>query len=218
MILSRRHRVLGVAVAVLVSAWLVALVGARWAKANRMTASKVTAYLAAHDLRQLSGEARARAIRGLIDQLNALPFEERRRVRLERRWRGWFDAMTPEEQGMFLEATMPAGLKQMLASFEEMPAQNRRAAVDEAVKRLQAAQREVSAEAAEDAGAETNAPPELDPELQQRLIQTGLKTYYSDSSARSKAELAPLLEEIQRMMESGRFFRRRGAPGGSPHE
>ena len=204
---------------VLAGAWGIAVVGARWAKASRMTAEKVGAYLTATDLRHLDGAARAQAIRGLIDRLNALSFEERRRVRLERKWESWFDAMTPGEQGEFLEGTMPTGLKQVLTAFEEMPEQNRRVAIEDAVKRLQEAQHEVEADAPAGSGDEAGGePPELDPAVQKRMIETGLKAYYSTSSARSKAELAPLLEEIQRTMESGRLFRRRRPPGGGARD
>src|SRR5437764_778285 len=95
---------------------------------------------------------------------------------------------------------MPSGLKQMLATFEQLPEEQRRRAIGDAMKRLR-----------EEEGAKeestTNGPPVLSRELQEKLTKIGLKTFYSESSAKTKAEMAPLLEELQRTMESGWLFR-----------
>ena len=54
--------------------------------------------------------------------LNSLSMEDRRHARLNRVAWNWFNDMTEEEKGEFLEATMPSGFKQMLTAFEQMPA------------------------------------------------------------------------------------------------
>jgi len=117
--------------------------------------------------------------------------------------------MSEEEKGAFIDATMPTGFKQMIKAFEELPEAKRRTAIDDALKRMQAARA---------AGAPPNAnrpgQPPISDELRQKIMKTGLSTYFNESSAQTKAELAPLLEEIQRSMETGRMFR----PPHGPHE
>src|ERR1035437_30055 len=119
--------------------WLVALAGYRIARNAKMTAEKVKAYAESVDISKLSGEARAKAIRDLADRLNALSLEERRKARLERAAWNWFDRMTEEEKAAFIEATMPTGFKQMLTSFEQLPEEKRRKAIDDALRRLREA-------------------------------------------------------------------------------
>lgn len=167
-----------------------------------MTADKMRAYVDKTDLSKLSAEQRAKALRELADKLNSLPPEERRRARSGRLWDRLFEEMTEEEKAEFIEATMPTGFKQMIEAFEKLPEDKRKKAIDDSIKRM----REARESGAPEGGRGTNGPA-LSPELQKRMATIGLKTFYKESSAQMKAEVAPLLEEIQKSMESGRLFR-----------
>jgi len=199
--ISPRQRPVLVALAALVAIWVLALAGYELAKHAKVTPEKVRAYIASVDLDQLSAADRAAALRKLADLLNALSLEDRQRLRLERL--AWLKKMTDAEKGDFLEATLPTGFKQMLNAFEDLPAEKRQRVIDQAVRQMR--------EAREKLAASGGAPPEkgepLSPELQERVTKIGLKSFYSQSSAQTKAEVAPLLEEMQRTMESGRMFR-----------
>jgi len=184
--------------------WALAMAGYFIAKNARVTAEKVRAYVAAVDLGKLSAADRAEALRRLADMLNRLSLEERRELRLGRTTGDWFGQMTEEEKAAFIEATMPTGFKQMIAAFEELPEEQRKRTVDQAMRRL----REQQPRGGLGGANGTNAPP-LSPELEAKVRTIGLKSFYSESSAQTKSELAPLLEELQRSMESGRPFRGR---------
>ena len=199
-----RYRPLMMALAALVVVWLVAWAGFRLAAHSRMTADKYHAYATRLNLAKLQGQERARALRELADKLNRLPLEERRRVRMERGgWSGVFEQMTEQERGDFIEATMPTGFKQMINSFEQLPDEKRKRAIASAVKRLRE-QRDSDSPPGEFGG--TKRPPPLSEDLQKKIVSVGLKSFYSESSAQTKAEVAPLLEELQHAMQSGRLF------------
>lgn len=206
--MNARTRALWLAAGGLLAVWLLAWVGYSLAARSKVTVEKIQAYVNSVDLRRLNQQERARAIQRLAELINALSFEERRRARIEGIWRNWFEAMTEAEKGQFIEATMPTGFKKMIAAFEEWPEERRRRAVDEAVRRLREARRQMPQNRS--GPGDPNAPP-LSEELQQRIVIIGLKSFYADSSAQTKAELSPLLEELQRLMQSGRFMR---GPGG----
>ena len=189
--------------------WAVALTGFQIARHSRMTAEKVAGYLRGTDLSKLSGDERAAALRELAKRMNALSIDERRRARMNGEWDKWFTAMDDNEKVQFIEATLPSGFKQMLSSFEELPEAKRKQAIERAMTQMKKAR-----DAAEQDGFVAENDPDRDmerlsPEVQQRVVQIGLKSYYSQSSAQTKAELAPLLEEMQQLMESGMLFRGR---------
>jgi len=205
--LNPRNRSIAWAAAALVGIWLVAWAG-YWFFGNlKVTSEKVQAYVESVDLSKLSGEERARALRRLADMLNKLTPEERRQMRFGRTAGDWFTQMTEEEKGTFIEATMPTGFKQMISAFEEMPEDKRLRAVDNAIKRLKEQRDRAPSNGGGPGGG--GAPPPISPELEAKVRSIGLKSFYSESSAQTKAELAPLLEELQRSMETGRAFRGR---------
>jgi len=205
---SPRKRALLWSVAGLATIWVLAIGGYMISGSLRVTGEKVRAYVEAVDLSKLSPADRAEALKRLADMLNKLSFEERQQMRLGRTAEKWFLQMTEEERGEFIEATMPTGFKQMIAAFEQQPEDKRKRAIDEALKRLKETQSEVQTGQNPSASGDTNRPPPLSPELEAKVRTIGLKSFYSQSSAQTKAELAPVLEELQRLMESGRMPRR----------
>ncbi len=198
-----RYKPLVIGAIAVVAVWLIAFVGYRIAANAKMTPEKMAAALRATELSKLEQQARASRLNDLAKKLNSLSGEERRKARADREWDRLWREMTEQEKGEFVERTMPTGVKQMLTSFEQLPEDKRRYAITNAIARMKERQ-DRGEPAADDRGGREP----LTEDLQKRVITTGLKTFYAESSAQTKAEVAPLLEEMQRMMENGRFFRR----------
>ena len=200
-----RQRTVFLAVVVTSVLWIFAAAGYYILQSQTVTADKVRAYAGSVDLKRLGAADRARALKKLANELNALSLAERQQLQMDRVTGSWFEEMTEAEKEAFIEATMPTGIKQMLSAFEQQPDDRRRKMIDDALKRL----RDQSGNGAN--GGPPNSggtnPPPISPELEAKMRNVGLQSFYSQSSAETKAELAPLLEEMQRAMESGRMMR-----------
>ena len=205
---SHRKRPILIGAVVIVVAWVLAVAGYLMAKGSKMTAEKLRTFAESVAFGKLTGASRAKAMRDLAEKLNRLSPEERRKARLDRVWQRWFEEMTEEERGTFIDLTMPTGFKQMLTAFEQLPEDKRRRTIEDALRHLKEAQKEMHGGRATLDQASTNGPV-LSKELEAKVRTIGLTAFYSQSSAQTKAELAPVLEELQRVMESGRPFRGR---------
>jgi hypothetical protein len=205
--LGHRYRFIVYAVIALAVVWVLAATGFALARKSKVTAEKVAQQLRTVDLSTLSAEERAKTLRELARKMTALNIDERRRARLDGEWERWFGLMTEEEKGTFIEATMPSGFKQMVVSFEQLPEPQRKRAVEDALRQMKRAQEGIEKDNPEPGlwRSRTNRI-ELSADLQKKVVKIGLKSFYGDSSAQTKAELAPLLEEIQRTMERGALF------------
>jgi hypothetical protein len=209
--MARQLRFLISAAAAIVSIWVLAMAGHWYLESLKMTAEKVRAYEESVDFSSLTGAARAKALKELEDKLNALSYEERQRLRMEHILGEWFDHMTEEERNQFLEATLPTGFKQMITAFQDLPDDKRRRLIDNSLNNLRNAKDGTPAKGWQNGtntvASGTNSAP-ISPELEAKIRTIGLNTFYSQSSAETKAELAPVLEELQHQMESGRVILR----------
>src|SRR5579883_2361915 len=185
----------------------IGLVGAglKTIRTRPATADELGRFVNSVNLTRLSGPERAAALFKLQERVNALTLEERRKWGLSGEWRKWFEVMTETEKGQYIDATLPTGFKQVLNAFGRLPDDARSRAIDEAMRKLKATHRLVTDH--EPGHAEsmygTNPPPVLSPELENRARMVGFKTFYVESSAQTKAELAPLVEELQHELEPG---------------
>lgn len=161
-----------------------------------MTREKLDQYLHSIDLAKLSAAERAKALQALLDKWNAMSPEDRRHWHFDR---DWLAQLTDAEKSLLIDGMVPAQIKLELNAFEQLPKEQRQRIIDRAMKQIQ----EASANGGQNTGAGSDSG--LSPELEAKVRTMGLNALYSQSSAQSKVELAPLLNEVQQQLEGGHF-------------
>jgi hypothetical protein len=189
-----------IAVCALALVWLLAWSGYVIARHSKMTAEKVSQFQHAWDRSRLSGTDRLQFLKGLAERLNALSPDERQKWHLDQ---DWFRELNDEEKAYFLDAFLPGEMQTALKMFEHWPKERQQQEIDQALKELEKnAQKPLGAQTPVPEGSK---PPLLTPELDQKVRTMGLNTLFSQGSAQTKAQLAPLLIEVQRQLESGQL-------------
>lgn len=186
------HPALRVA-AILAGIWLVAG-GVVWlVRSAKPTAASLEQYVAAHPLGEAAPAERARLIENVADRLNRLSFEERRGFREGRRLDGFFQSLTAEERGRFLDLTLPEGFRQMMQALNAMKPDQRQKIVQRALADIEAGRGPGGRPA-------TDRPP-IDEAQQQKIISQGMSAFYEDANADVKLDFAPVIEQMQRSLQ-----------------
>lgn len=155
------------------------------------TPDRVMSYLDQHPIGGASATDRSKTMEKVADQINQLTYDQRREVRMSRKLDGFFRGLTPEEQTRFLDLTLPTGFKQMMDALNKMEPAKRKQFVSKALEDMKKH--------------EGDAPPEEQRQLDsngQKIIDQGFRTFYSDASAETKMDVAPLIEQLQKNMQN----------------
>jgi basic membrane lipoprotein Med (substrate-binding protein (PBP1-ABC) superfamily) len=177
-----------IAIGAVIGIWLVVYGLHRWAEAAKPTPEKLVAFVAAHPVDGRSGAQRDKVIDSVAQQLNQLEYEERRDLRVNKKLEAFFKSLNSAEQDRFLDLTVPAGYKQMMEAFNKMAPQKRKQMVEKAMVQIQAQTID-------------EAKPQMDDPHVRKMIDQGFQSFYSDASAETKMDLAPLIEQIQKNLQ-----------------
>ena len=173
----------------LVVIWLVAGSVIFFARSAKVTPESFMAYADAHPIAGKSEAERARIIEKMGGQLNQLGYEERREVRMSKGLDAFFKTLNAQEQMRFLELTVPTGFKQMMEALNKMERPKRQMFVNRTLKEMREREGEEPPRRAEDEAAA------------QKIINQGFKSFYSEASAETKLDVAPLIEEMQKNLQ-----------------
>ena len=177
------------AAAILVGIWLIAGGAIWWAHQIKPTPESLMRYIDTHSLDGKSKAERTKIIGKVTDQLNGLGYDERREVRMGKNLDHFFKSLDHDEQGLFLDQTLPAGFKQMMDAFNNMASEKRKQFVEKALTDMKKHEGE-------------EVPKNDDPNVQ-KIMQQGLHAFYSEANADVKMDLSPLLEQMQKNLQGG---------------
>lgn len=180
----------------LVLIWTAVAAVMRATERHTSTPEKVHALMAAApwlDGPPVGDESRRKHLDNVIANVNRLDFDQRRTMREEGREIGqrFFDSLTKEERARFLEETVEQHFKSVMKAFNQMPREERRKLVRQALNDMQREQPD---------GRNLERLKADDERVFEAVVEKGLAAYYEDASAETKMDLAPLMEQMQQRL------------------
>lgn len=182
------------ALLLLAAVWLIAGGAIWWARNSKATPESLVRYVETHPLDGQPEKERARRLDKIAGQLNRLDYGQRREMRLGRRLDRFFKSLSPSEQSRFLDRTLPAGFKEMMDALNKMEPKKRKQFVERSLAEMKKQEGE-------------DLPPEARDNLDgnaEKIINQGLKSFYSEASAETKLDLSPLIEQMQKNLQGFR--------------
>ena len=166
--------------------------GAIWiVRKNRATPERIAEFVGANTLEGKAPADRAKLIEEVAKRVNSLEYEQRREMDKQRKLEKFWLALTAEEKGRYLDRVLPSGFKQMMESFNKMEPGKRRKMVQEAVDDLR------------EHGGDRERRDANDPAFR-KIIDQGLKSFYSDATIDAKMDALPFLEALEQTVKWSR--------------
>lgn len=178
-------------VTVLLIIWAVAGGVIYWARSVKATPESVMRYLDEHPVANASPQERDKVMEKVSRELNKLDYDERREVRMSKKLDAFFRTLPPDQQTRFLDLTLPTGFKQMMDALNKMTPEKRKQFVEKTLADMKKHEGEEASDE-ERKNLDTNG---------QKIIDQGFKAFYSDASAETKMDVAPLIEQLQKNLQ-----------------
>jgi hypothetical protein len=187
------------AVAVLVLVWGVVFAVRSMAASKKVTADRLDLEVRAlrfEDWSEQSGsvaeaERREEGIRRIASMVNRLDFKERQRNRENRSNEEFFRRLNPREKNLFVDLTIVESMGKFMEALDQMPAAQRRQFVEQGLREIQEGR----------TGAEIERVQEMDEQLLAKISEEGMRAYFSQATADTKLDLAPLMEAMNEVMQ-----------------
>ncbi|MEM7014892.1 MAG: hypothetical protein AAF585_25815 [Verrucomicrobiota bacterium] len=177
--------------------------GVMWmAGVYEVTPEKVRDYVEANPIQEMEdADDREAHIRKLAEMFNQLEPDERPEARRgggedeDLLWKH----LTPAERALMVELTMNKFFTNMMKRFNEMDPEERKRIAERTIRQLQDGDQMQPPEQArlEEGGVE----------LFEKVMSEGVRAYYQDASAETKIDFAPVLEELQSVMQNPRRWK-----------
>lgn len=179
--------------AALVAIWVLAGGIIYWAHSAKPTPESVMRYLDQHPVAPTSPQDREKMLEKLAKDLNQLGYDQRREVRMSKKLDAFFRGLSSSDQARFLDLTLPTGFRQMMDALNKMTPEKRKEFVDKALADMK---KHEGDEVPEDKR-------KLD-DNGKKIIDQGFRSFYSDASAETKMDVAPLIEQLQKNLQGMR--------------
>ena len=163
--------------------------GAIWiVRKNRPTPERIAAFVSANSLEDKAPGERAKIIESVAGQVNRLDYDERRELDKQRKLGPFWSALDDREKSRYLDLVLPTGFKQMMENFNKMEPGKRKRMVQKAVDDLQS-------HGGDREGRDLN-----DPQFK-KIVDQGLKSFYSDATIDAKMDALPFLEALEQTVK-----------------
>ena len=175
-------------VAILAGLWL-AIGGIVFiVRKNKPTAESVVAFASANSLDGKQPAERAKVIEKIAAQVNHLDYDQRQKLNQQRKLEAFWNALNEAEKKRYVDLVLPTGFSQMFENFNKMPTAKRKRMAQKAADELRAGNGEGPFR-------------DMDDALVRKIVDQGLKSFYSDATIDAKMDALPFLEALEQTVK-----------------